>query len=467
MSNSLVNSGTAPSSLLSTLRQFRPRKRCLQQNFVSEKLPSQSSSSQSQTHSHPSVPARNENDTVSPGTSESSLKRPGQSVVKSANKSLGNQPGDSAANLEQGPSTSTGVKRKLSESCGKSRVLGQPAPSGSKRTVKKESSEDESSDEEGTKYMTEKEKSLKQIIEEFKGADVMALQDALVTCKWDVCETRAYLQENPPRRMAPNPYRNAQFNIFPTSRSRNVDSDSEEEREQSPQAAIATRNKASGRNATRDEPEPQVSADPDTCCSPTCCLQRTVELVPVCEIKVEVVSDDEEQIDGDVHGTTRDTDESDEETDSTPVKVEPCIDERNEEVKCAAVKIEPRICMGFLNNASSDELVTIPICEPKLEAVEESGPDETWKTVTNQQEQEDVAEGNDDGEEFILPTEHVTEQPSSSVEEKQINPGDFVAVEIKENSSKVLMAASLYATALQHRMSEDRQRPRLRRVQPL
>lgn len=62
-----------------------------------------------------------------------------------------------------------------------------------------------------------------------------ALQDALVTCKWDVCETRAYLLENPPRRMAPNPYRNAQFNIFPSSGSRDVDSDSEEEEEVTPQ----------------------------------------------------------------------------------------------------------------------------------------------------------------------------------------------------------------------------------------
>ncbi|XP_037519700.2 uncharacterized protein LOC119396519 [Rhipicephalus sanguineus] len=315
--------------------------------------------------------------------------------------------------------------------------------------------------------MTDKEKSLKQIIEEFKGADVMALQDALVTCKWDVCETRAYLQENPPRRMAPNPYRNAQFNIFPSSSSRDVDSDSEEEREPTPQEAVTTRNEPSTKNATRSVPEPQASADPDTCCSPTCCSQRTVELVPVSEMKVEVVSDEEEQIDGDVHGMTSDTDESDEETHRAPVKVEPCIDERNEEVKCALVKVEPRICMGFLNNASSDELVTVPICRPKLEAVEENGPDETWKTVTNQQVPEDVAERNDDGEEFILPTEDFPEHPSSSVEEKQINPGDFVAVEIKENSSKVLMAASLYATALQHRMSNDRQRTRLRRVQPL
>ncbi|KAL1417094.1 hypothetical protein MTO96_027150 [Rhipicephalus appendiculatus] len=469
MSNSLVNSGTGSSSLLSTLRQFRPRKRCLQQNSVTEQLQSHSNSSQNQTHGLPSVLGRNESATVSPGTSESSLKRPCRNIAKSPDTSRGNQPRDSAVNSEQGPSTSTGVKRKLPEPCGKSRVSGQPAPSALKRTVKKEkeSSEDESSDEEGTKYMTDKEKSLKQIIEEFKGADVMALQDALVTCKWDVCETRAYLQENPPRRMAPNPYRNAQFNIFPSSGSRNVDTDSEEEREPSPQEAVTTRNEPSGKNATRGVPKPQASTDPDTCCSPTCCSQRTVELVPVCEIKVEAVSDDEEQIDGDVHGMTSDTDESDEETDRTPVKVEPCIDERNEDVKCAPVKIEPRISMGLLNNASSDELVTIPVCRPKLEAVEENGPDETWTTVTNQQEPEDAAERNDDGEEFILPTEHATEQPSSSVEEKQINPGDFVAVEIKENSSKVLMAASLYATALQHRMSDDRQRTRLRRVQPL
>lgn len=469
MSNSLVNSGTGSSSLLSSLRQFRPRKRCLQQNAVTEQLPSQSNSGQNQTHGHPSVLGRNDNDTVSLGTSESSLKRPGLNVVKSADKSCGSKPRDSTVNSEQGSSTSSGVKRKLLETSGKSRVSGQPASSALKRTVKKEkeSSEDESSDEEGTKYMTDKEKSLKQIIEEFKGADVMALQDALVTCKWDVCETRAYLQENPPRRMAPNPYRNAQFNIFPSSSSRDVDFDSEEEGEPTPQEAVTTRNEPSAKNATHSVPEPQASADPDTCCSPTCCSQRTIELVPVSEMKVEVVSDEEEQIDGDVHGMTSDTDESDEETHRASVKVEPCIDERNEEVKCTPVKVEPRICMGFLNNASSDELVTVPVCRPKLEAVEENGPDETWKTVTNQEVPEDVAERNDDGEEFILPTEDFPEHPSSSAEEKQINPGDFVAVEIKENSSKVLMAASLYATALQHRMSNDRQRTRLRRVQPL
>ncbi|XP_070395041.1 SWI/SNF-related matrix-associated actin-dependent regulator of chromatin subfamily A containing DEAD/H box 1A-like isoform X1 [Dermacentor albipictus] len=385
-------------------------------------------------------------DIASPGgTSESALKRPGRDLVKSAQKTRGIQPSGSKVGLKQSSSTSSRVKRKLSECSGTSRGSGQPAHSALKRTVKeeKESSDEDSSDDEDTKYMTDKEKSLKQIIEEFKGADVMALQDALVTCKWDVCETRAYLLENPPRRMAPNPYRNAQFNIFPSSRSRDVDSNSEEEGEVTPQETVITRNAPPMKNTTSGLPNPEAPSDTDLCNS-----QKTVELLPANAIKVEVVSDDEEQIDGDVHGMTSDTDESDEEIHRKPVKV------------------EPHIITGFLDNASSDELVTISVCQPKVEAVEENRPHETWKTATSQRTPEDVVGRKGNNEEFILPTGHVPEHLPSSVE-KQINPGDFVAVEIKESSSQVLMAASLYATALQQRLTDERERTRLRHVQPL
>ncbi|XP_054922148.1 uncharacterized protein [Dermacentor andersoni] len=446
MSDSLVSSGTGSSSPLSTLRQFRLRKRCSQQSPASEQCPSQSNEGQNQMHGHPSALGRNENDIASPcGTPESALKRPSRDLVKSAQKTRGTRPSGSKVGLEQSSSTSIGVKRKLSECSGASRGSGQPAHSALKKTVKeeKESSEEDSSDDEDTKYMTDKEKSLKQIIEEFKEADVMALQDALVTCKWDVCETRAYLLENPPRRMAPNPYRNAQFNIFPSSGSRDVDSDSEEEEEVTPQETVITRNEPPMKNTTGGLPNPGAPSDTDLCNS-----QKTVELLPVNAIKVEVVSDDEEQIDGDVHGMTSDTDESDEEIDRKPVKV------------------EPHIITGFLDNASSDELVTISVCQPKVEAVEENRPHETWRTATSQQTPEDVAGRKGNNEEFILPTGHVPEHLPSSVE-KQINPGDFVAVEIKESSSQVLMAASLYATALQQRLTDERERTRLRHVQPL
>lgn len=461
MSDSLGNNGTGSSSLLSTLRQFRLRKRCSQQSPIPEQYPSQSNRGQNQTHDEPTVLGQNESDTVSPGTSELVLEGPGRNWNKSSvDKSRGSQSRDSNINLEQGPLISSGVKRKLPGQCRESR---QPTQGALRKTVKKEkeSSEDESSDEEGTKYMTDKEKSLKQIIEEFKGADVMALQDALVTCKWDVVETRAYLHKNPPRRMAPNPYRNAHLHIFPSSGSRHTRSDSDEERDVTPQEAATTRNEPPDKDATAGVSKHQVHNDPESCSS-----QRTVELVLVNEIKVEAVSDDEEQIDGDVHGMSSDTDESDKEIHHAHVKVEPCIDERNEEMQCAPVKVEPHIVMGFLENVSSDELVTVPVCQPKLEADEENRPRERWKTVTNQQTSEDMAGRNDDSEEFILPADHVPAHSSYSVE-KQINPGDFVAVEIKENSNKVLMAASLYATALQQRMTDDRPRTRLRRVQPL
>lgn len=446
MSDSLVSSGTGSPSPLSTLRQFRLRKRCSQQSPATEQCPSQSNQGQNQTHGHPSALGRNENDIASPrGTRESALKRPGRDLVKSAQKSHGIQPSGSKVGLEQSPSKSGGVKRKLSERGGVSRGSGQPAQSALKKAIKKEeeSSEEDSSDEEGTRYMTDKEKSLKQIIDEFKGADVMALQDALVKCKWDVCETRAYLLENPPRRMAPNPYRNAQFNIFPSSGTRDADSDSEEEGELTPQETVTTRNEPPAKDMTGGPPKPQAPSDTGSC-NP----QKTVELLPVNAIKVEVVSDEEEQIDGDVHGLTSDTDESD------------------EEIRRAPVKVEPRIITGFLDNASSDELVTVSVCQPKVEPVEENRPHETWRTATNQRTPEDMADRKDNSEEFILPTGHVPEHLPSSVE-KQINPGDFVAVEIKESSSQVLMAASLYATALQQRLTDERERTRLRRVQPL
>uniref|UniRef100_A0A131XLS1 CDK5RAP1-like protein n=1 Tax=Hyalomma excavatum TaxID=257692 RepID=A0A131XLS1_9ACAR len=70
--------------------------------------------------------------------------------------------------------------------------------------------------------------------------------------------------------------------------------------------------------------------------------------------------------------------------------------------------------------------------------------------------QEDMAGRNDNNVKVIFPNIPVPEQPSSAVK-KQIQPGDYVVVQIQDCSSQVLKGVPLYATSLQQYMSEERE----------
>ncbi|KAH8021871.1 hypothetical protein HPB51_018720 [Rhipicephalus microplus] len=76
---------------------------------------------------------------------------------------------------------------------------------------------------------------------------------------------------------------------------------------------------------------------------------------------------------------------------------------------------------------------------------------------------EDMAGRNDNNVKVVFPKILVPEQPSSSVK-KQIQPGDYVVVQIQDCSSQVLKGMPLYATSLQEFMAEEREQVRLRHV---
>uniref|UniRef100_A0A224YUX9 CDK5RAP1-like protein n=1 Tax=Rhipicephalus zambeziensis TaxID=60191 RepID=A0A224YUX9_9ACAR len=76
---------------------------------------------------------------------------------------------------------------------------------------------------------------------------------------------------------------------------------------------------------------------------------------------------------------------------------------------------------------------------------------------------EDMAGRNDNNVKVVFPKILVPEHPSSSVK-KQIQPGDYVVVQIQDCSSQVLKGMPLYATSLQQYMAEEREQVRLRHV---
>ncbi|KAL3194162.1 hypothetical protein MRX96_016302 [Rhipicephalus microplus] len=76
---------------------------------------------------------------------------------------------------------------------------------------------------------------------------------------------------------------------------------------------------------------------------------------------------------------------------------------------------------------------------------------------------EDMVGRNDNNIKVVFPKILIPEHPSSSVK-KQIQPGDYVVVQIQDCSSQVLKGMPLYATSLQEFMAEEREQVRLRHV---
>ncbi|XP_075552499.1 mitochondrial tRNA methylthiotransferase CDK5RAP1 isoform X1 [Dermacentor variabilis] len=76
---------------------------------------------------------------------------------------------------------------------------------------------------------------------------------------------------------------------------------------------------------------------------------------------------------------------------------------------------------------------------------------------------EDMVGRNDNNVRVVFPKILVPEHPSSSVK-KQIQPGDYLVVQIQDCSSQVLKGVPLYATSLQQHMAEEREHVRLRHM---
>lgn len=75
---------------------------------------------------------------------------------------------------------------------------------------------------------------------------------------------------------------------------------------------------------------------------------------------------------------------------------------------------------------------------------------------TSRRSPEDWCGRNDNNVKVIFPKMHIAENPASSVE-KQIEPGDYVVVKIKECSSQVLKGTPLYITSLQQHTAVERE----------
>lgn len=368
MSDSLVTNGTDSPSLLNTLRQFRFHKRCSQRNPDSEPRPSSSDKRQKQGFDCRSPPRRSEDDLVVPETPESALRKTGRDMALSE-ESCDIQASCSTADTEESPLVPNGVKRKrvLSSSSEENEEArsGQLVQNAKKPNRVNDESSAEDSEDECTRYMTDRERSLKQLMSEFKSCDVMDIQDALAACKWDVTRARAYLLDNPPGSKGSSPHCNARFKTVSSSPgSKGVDFDSAEDREITPkvklQANIATKDEAPLKNSSGGLSKFKAFNE---------LKSRKTKKKPhrnAKAIKEENDSDDEEYCNEDVYGSGDDSEESDEEPDSP-------------------AKTEARLAITqFFNDASVNELLAVPGCSRKrAEAVVENRPYNSWKTLVH------------------------------------------------------------------------------------
>lgn len=368
MSDSFVTNGTGSPSLLNTLRQFRFQKKCSQQGTGLERY----SPTNDQRHDGHGSPERNEDVIVIPETPESALKRTGSD--KSSEKSPDIAASSSTADLEESPVVTNGTRRKrvLSSS---SEEDGESSGKGSKRCtsdakrktnhIEDDSSRDKNSDDdECTRYMTDREKGLRQLIEEFKRADIMDIQDALVVCKWNVAEARMYLLGNPPSTKSCSPHRNARYKTVSSSSSKGVEFDGTEAKDTSPKVEpdgkVASTSESPAKSSSAGLSKFKAFNDLKSR-GPQ---KKTVKR-PAKALKIDDASDEEEYCNEDIYGSADNSEDSGEESDDTPAKAE-----------------TKRAITEFFDNASLNELLAIPGCSrKKADAILENRPYETWKNL--------------------------------------------------------------------------------------
>lgn len=196
MSDLASTSGAGSPSLLSTLRQFRPRKRCLQRSTTpTTPLPDKCP----EPRSEPNPPPSQNKDTVAiPGTPEPASKKASRELAQSSRVECPNvQAPCSTGNVKEREVVGSGVKQKpvlstASEGDKRPRQLQQPSNITAKKAIKVESSVTDSLVKH-TRYMTDRERSLKELRQEFKTTDIMNVLQALVACNWHVGQARAQL----------------------------------------------------------------------------------------------------------------------------------------------------------------------------------------------------------------------------------------------------------------------------------
>lgn len=196
MSDLASTSGAGSPSLLSTLRQFRPRKRCLQQSTTPTiPLPNKCP----ERRSEPNPPPSQNKDTVTiPDAPEAASKKASRELAQSSRLECPNiQAPSSTSSLKESEVVGSGAKEKLvpstaSERDKRPKELQKPINITAKKTIKVECGVKDSLVKH-TRYMTDRERSLKELRQEFKTTDIMNVLQALVACNWHVGQARTHL----------------------------------------------------------------------------------------------------------------------------------------------------------------------------------------------------------------------------------------------------------------------------------
>ncbi|KAL3200023.1 hypothetical protein MRX96_043642 [Rhipicephalus microplus] len=238
-----------------------------------------------------------------------------------------------------------------------------------------DSSREKNSDGECTRYVTDKEKGLRLLIDEFREADIMDIQDALVQCIWNVHKARMHLLGNPPGIKDNSPHRNARYKTVSSFCSKGVEIDGAEEQKKAlpkveRQEKVATTSESPVKSTNAGLFKFKAFSNLKSRGT-----QKKVSQRPAKALKIDDASDEEEYCNEDIYGSADDSKDSGAEADDTPARAE-----------------TKRAITEFFDNASFYELLAIPGCSrKKTEAVVENRPYQTWKTpvfkfVRNMQE---------------------------------------------------------------------------------
>lgn len=196
MSDLASTSGAGSPSLVSTLRQFRPRKRCLQQSTTpTTPLPDKCPEPRSEPNPPPS---QNKASVTIPGTPEPASKKASRELAQSTRLECPNvQAPCSTSGLKESEAVGSGVKQRpvlstASEGDRRPKQLQQLSNITAKKAIKIEGGVTDSLVKH-TRYMTDRERSLKELRQEFKTTDIMNVLQALVACNWHVGQARTQL----------------------------------------------------------------------------------------------------------------------------------------------------------------------------------------------------------------------------------------------------------------------------------
>lgn len=382
MSGHITANGTSSPSLLSSLRHFRFQKKFSQDSPIAE------TSDQDSIEMAEKQPSEEYDVIEIPETPEYDLTQDDSQAESTAEE-------DAPCSAPQGLNSTTdmddsplvvgnGVKRKrvLSSESEEDennprppvREMPTPSPNNESSQEGEQERDLEDDDLDDYSYMTSKEKCLKQLMDRFKDADVMELQDVLVHCDWDLNKALARLEESPPSSKTSSPYRNSHFKTVSGLRGKGVTFDGSQEREITPKvklrAEVVTKH--------------GESSEPGSSSKKTMSKFKAFNNLKSREAgsnkkqggshkkrkqsKVADESDDDDYRNEDIYGSADDSDASVE--DETPAKAE-----------------ARRAVTEFFDTATINELSAVSGCtKKKAEVIVQNRPYKTWKTLVHKME---------------------------------------------------------------------------------